>query len=184
MHSMLSRGCARSLVLRGLVALALALALALAACSRTSGGTVPFSQGATTPPAFTASPTPGTADSVILLPAAAHFAGSATVTITVRNDTPHAIYAQPHATACTVIALQRLSGRSWQQAFPCVNGFPHPTSTGVAPGDAVAVQIAPTTVGGGADPDGDGRWPAGTYRAALTYTTNPSAGYGAGTTVY
>jgi hypothetical protein len=179
-------------------------ALALAGCGAQVGGTTagggasasgqarstataaPASTGgaasatATRPPASTG----GAAGRPQLILGAARFGPADDISVTVRNGASATIYAEARFTDCSIIVIEQAVAGGWQPVNLCADGAPHPTVAQLAPGAQTALDLAPSAASSGALASSSGQWPAGTYRAALTYTTSPSAAFSAGATVY
>lgn len=175
------------------VALALLTAACAPAMNETSAGAASSSKSQAMPVTSTHTPTvapttapkPSTsAGQIRLSPSAAHYATSDTITVTVRNDTGKPAYAIAHFTGCSIILAERLVANSWQPVNPCVNGFPHPSVTQIAPAAETTVQLSPMAASSDAQADATAHWPAGTYRAEITYTSSQSAAFGTGISVF
>lgn len=178
--------------LRWLVgALLAALALTVAACGATPSGTGP---GGTSPAAKAAAPvstarataaaTPApttstrTQTQVVLTSGATYYAASDAVAVTVHNTSGQTIYAVANFTDCSIISLERLVGSSWQPVNPCAGGYPHPYVTHITSGTEETIQMSAAMVGSSDNGSGISSWPAGTYRARLTYATSETAALG------
>ena len=119
---------------------------------------------------------------ILLLPGAAHYTASDVITVTIRNRTSKTAYAEANFTDCSIVLVERFVAGSWQSVNLCADGDPHPVVTKITPGTETEVQMTPTSAG--SDAQATSGWPAGTYRAALTYTSSLSAAFGAGTTTF
>lgn len=173
-----------------------ALALTVAACGATPSGTKPGgtlpAANETTPvstahaTAATAAPTSTTSTSaqVALMPGASHYATSDSISVVVHNTASQTIYVVAHFTDCSIISLERLVGGSWQPVNQCADGYPHPYVTNITPGAAVTIQMSAASASSDANPIVPPNWPAGIYRARLTYATSESAAFGQGVAVY
>lgn len=183
----------RMRLLLSVASLVTALALAVAACGTTPGGAgmggVPATQGGVTPVSTTSTavspshPTPG-AVPVVLMPGAAQYAASDTITVSVQNTTGRTIYTLAQFTDCSIISLEYGAGGSWQPVHLCTGGFPHPSITPIAPGGTVAIRLAARAASSDAGDGTTAQWPAGTYRAELTYMTSASEPLSQGTAAY
>jgi hypothetical protein len=180
------------------------LALILAGCGAQTGGaglgsaatsqagasatsTAPAAPAATSGAAAgpsTATPSSGAAGQPQLILSAARFGPADDISLTVRNGARTTIYAEAQFTDCSIIVIERAVASGWQPINLCAGGNPHPTVTQLASGAQAPLDLAPSAAGSGALAESSGQWPAGTYRAALTYTTNPSAAFSAGATIY
>jgi|SRR6185312_4077686 len=171
-----------------------ALALMIAACglqageangrttTSAAGQTMSMTAAAHTP-TITPKPSSGT-EQIRLVSDSSHYATSDAITITIRNSTSNTVYAVAHFTDCSIILIERFVASSWQPTNLCANGYPHPTITQVAPGAESAIRVSPSSASSNAQADATSHWPAGTYRAGLTYTSSLSAAFGAGTTIF
>ncbi len=172
-----------------------ALSLAVAACGATPtetglGDALPAANEttvvstalATVAPAAT-HPTNISAQ-VALMPGASHYATSDSINIVIRNTSGQTIYAIAHFTDCSIISLEHLVGSGWQSVNLCSDGYPHLSISHITPGANVMIQMTPTSASSSAQASSTSRWPAGTYRSALTYTSSASAAFSAGTTVF
>ncbi|HEU5440102.1 MAG TPA: hypothetical protein VFU88_12510 [Ktedonobacterales bacterium] len=133
----------------------------------------------------TTMPAPRSNSTVALTIGQAHYSSSASIGVTIHNAGSTTVYAREQSTNCSMVSLQRLVNGTWQPVYPCLDGRPHTTLGYVAPGAAVPVELVPQSAGsveGGGS--GGASWPAGTYRAALSYTTSQSTAFGQGTLVY
>lgn len=182
LHSRLSGRIALTLV-----ALSLLLFAACGVRTGADSGTAVATSSATAP-ALTASqtaserstvsPTPAPSSGtgqMRLIPGAAHYAPSDTITVTIHNGTGATVYALAHSTDCSVILIQRFLAGAWQPVHPCVGGFPHPVVTEIGAGATTTVNLPPMAPGSDAQPGVSPQWAAGTYRAALMYTSSRSA---------
>jgi hypothetical protein len=170
--------------------LLMTLTVTIAACGVTPSGAgtgqVSSAQGGATP-ASTARAVPSPSQpargpaQVTLGPDETHYPVSGTVTITVHNGTSRTIYTMAHFTGCSIISLERRIGGNWQPVQLCADGYPHPVTMPIAPGGQVATQVAATTASSNATGGATAQWPAGTYRAVLTYVTSPDQSFGQGT---
>jgi hypothetical protein len=88
------------------------------------------------------------------------------VIVTVHNGLTQTIWLGDRRTGCPSVVLERQVNGQWQPVNRCALG-PKPRSTALAAGAETVVQLDATT---GID-TGAG-WPAGTYRATLSYTTD------------
>lgn len=149
-----------------------------AAAPTSTGGAA--SATATRPPASTG----GAVGQPQLILGAARFGPADDISVTVRNGASATIYAEARFTDCSIIVIERQVAGGWQLVNLCADGAPHPTVAQLASGAQTAVDLAPSAASSGALADSSGQWPAGTYRAALTYTTSPSAAFSAGATIY
>lgn len=161
--------------------------LLLAACGRgvpaapaatssdpTATGALGSGAGPNTPGAGSA--TPGRA-AVTLSSSDGAYANGRPITITIQNHLGTPIYAIDTHTSCTVIQLQHWDGTTWRSVGGCGGQVPHPSVLTIT--DEAAVTIEPSqglNLGG--------PWPAGTYRAELTYATSAGASLASGTSVY
>lgn len=132
----------------------------------------------------TATPSSGAAGQPQLILSAARFGPEDDINLTVRNGARTTIYAETQFTDCSIIVIERAVASGWQPINLCAGGNPHPTVTQLAPGAQAPLDLAPSAAGSGTLAGSSGQWPAGTYRAALTYTTNPGAAFSAGVTIY
>jgi hypothetical protein len=128
--------------------------------------------------------TGGAAGRPQLILGAARFGPADDIGVTVRNGASATIYAEARFTDCSIVVLERQVASGWQPVNLCADGTPHPTVTQLAPGAQTALDLAPSAANSSALADSSGQWPAGTYRAALTYTTSSSVAFSAGVTVY
>jgi hypothetical protein len=172
--------------------LMIALTVTMAACGVTPGGAgtghVSSAQGGAMP-ASTARAVPSPTQpargpaQVTLVPTMAHYAVSDTIGITVHNGTSQTIYTMAHFTDCSIISLEYRIGGNWQPVQLCADGYPHPVTMSIAPDGQVATPLAATTASSNATGGATVQWPAGTYRAVLTYVTRPDQSFGQGTMV-
>jgi hypothetical protein len=177
----------------------MALALLLAGCGAQAGGlgsaattsaSAPAASTATAAPtgaatgSSTATPSGRAAGQPQVILSAARFGPADDISLTVRNGAGTTIYAEAQFTDCSIIVIERAVASGWQPINLCAGGNPHPTLTQLAPGAQAPLDLAPSAAGSGALAGSSGQWPAGTYRAALTYTTSPTAAFSAGATVY
>ncbi len=88
------------------------------------------------------------------------------VIVTVHNGLAETIWLDNSRAGCPAVVLERQVNGQWQSVNRCALG-PKPRSTSLAAGAEKVVQLDATT---GVD-TGAG-WPAGTYRANLSYTTD------------
>lgn len=183
----------RQLALAAPIALALALAACAPAMDETSAGAASSPNSQATPVASahtpTAAPTttlqPSSATGQVRLsPSAARYTTADAITIMVHNNTSKTAYAVAHFTDCSIILVERLVAGNWQPVNLCVNGYPHPLVTQIAPGTETTVEVSPTSASSGAQADASSHWPAGTYRAELRYTSSQSTAFGAGISVF
>lgn len=181
-----------------LVALILLIAATISACALKSGsasaGTTTSSTGHATPittavhtstitPTVTPKPS-STTGQIRLLPSAARYSASDVITVTIHNGTDTTAYAMAHFTDCSIILVERQVEGSWHPVNQCADGNPHPVVTQIAPGAETTVQVAATSASSDAQADAMSQWPAGIYRAELTYTSSQSAAFGTGTSVF
>lgn len=173
--------------------LVIALAGIVSACGAMPAGAgtgnAPSTQGGAAPASTAgaaASPSSGTTGSaqVTLVPNAAHYAVSDTITITVHNTTGQTIYTMAHFTDCSAISLERRVGGNWQPVNLCADGFPHPVIAPISPDGEVATELTAATTPGNEVQSEAPEWTAGTYRAVLTYTTSRSADFSHGAITY
>ena len=171
-----------------------ALSLAIAACgaipTETGLGGAPPDANKTTPVstahatvAHNVTHTTNASAQVVLIPDASKYETSDSINVVVHNSSSQTIYAVAHFTDCSIIALERLVGSSWQPVNPCKDGFPHPSVARIAPGADLSIQMPPVSASSAEQTNATTRWPLGTYRTALTYTVSLSAAFSAGTTV-
>lgn len=176
-------------------ALLVVLALAVAACGATPSGpgtgvgsTSPAANG-TTPVSSARATVAATAhatstpDQVVLVPGAAHYATSDSISVVVRNASGNTVYMVARFTDCSIVSLERLVSGSWQPVNLCADGYPHPYVAHIAPGGAMTIQMS-AAASSDANPIVSPRWPAGTYRAHLTYSASEAEAFGQGTAVY
>jgi hypothetical protein len=163
-----------------------ALALFGAACGRPSGplGAGSAGGGASSTPRPSASPSPNASASperVTLTLNKQQYATQDPLLVTIHNDLDMTIWARDMHSGCSVIVVERLNQGAWQPLEPCARGRrPQIIPT---PAGSTLVQRIDFAQGVALD-SGDG-WPAGTYRAALTYALSQDAAGGeTGTTVY
>jgi len=88
------------------------------------------------------------------------------VIVTVHNGLTQTIWLSDSKTGCPSVVLERQVNGQWQPVKRCALG-PKPRSTSLSAGSEKVVQLDATT---GID-TGAG-WPAGTYRATMSYTTD------------
>jgi hypothetical protein len=118
-----------------------------------SGTSVP-GQSTTTP---APGPTPAPGEITITVE---HYAPTATITTSIHNGSPAPIYVANHQTSCTIVSLQMVENSGWTTIGACrlmtVTGI-----IKIAAGATTTVQMTSTP------------WPAGTYRAKLSFGTSP-----------
>ncbi|HEY7778668.1 MAG TPA: hypothetical protein VIC85_00520 [Ktedonobacterales bacterium] len=178
----------------GVLAGALALALLVGACGRgaptspagSALSTTPVASGtAGTPGSGThaGTPTPGGGSTttgkgdVTLTLAGGPYAAGHPISVAIHDGRGTPIYAINTHTSCTPIQLQRWDGTAWQSVGGCGGQVPHPSVVTITGETVVTLQPAQGAYAGGT-------WSAGTYRAELTYTTNTSQAFAAGTSAY
>lgn len=154
--------------------------------ARSTATAAPASTGGAASATATRAPasTGGAAGRPALILGAARFGPADDISVIVRNDASATIYAEARFTDCSIIVIEQDVANGWQPVNLCADGAPHPTVAQLAPGAQTALDLAPSAASSGALASSSGQWPAGTYRAALTYTTSPTAAFSAGATVY
>lgn len=170
------------------------LSLMTAACAPKSGGasaeTTTSSIGQSTQATATihtptATPKPSSATGQIrLIPGAARYSASDVITVTIHNGTSRTAYAMAHFTDCSIILVQRNVEGSWVPLNQCADGNPHPFVSQIGPGTETAVQLTSSSASSDAQASATSGWPAGIYRAELTYTSSQSAAFSGGATIY
>jgi len=150
------------------------LVLTLAACGVTTageqqpGGTTSGTPTATA--ASTASSGGGTPVSsvpptgaVTLTTDQASYTTSSTILVTLTNHRSTSIFAFDHQTSCTILTLQRQTASGWQAVGGCALGR-MTVQVEIQAGANMKITLAPAA--GQIHPT---PWPAGTYRAVLSY---------------
>jgi hypothetical protein len=112
-------------------------------------------------PSVTALPSTG---SVSLELSASTYSPGQIIPILVRNQSPQTLYISDHRTACSILDLQYERAGSWQD-LPACHSMTVTRLLSLAPGQSLAVQLISSP-----------QWPAGLYRAVLTYETDAQPG--------
>ncbi len=145
-----------------------ALSLGLVGCSvgpQPNAGGPGAASGATPRPSATAQPTsrPG---QVTVAVDKTHYAPTDTITVTILNGLATTISTTDHQTNCTVVTLERLVNGAWQPVGACRLMTP--------------TRVVPISPGTTVQQLGSTAWPAGTYRVAFRYFTEPDGEPGQG----
>lgn len=151
-----------------------ALVLTLAACRvTTTGEQQPGGATSSTPTATAASTaTPGgtpvssvpPTDAITLTTDHGSYTTSATIIVTLINHRSTSIFTFDHQTSCTILTLQRQTSSGWQAVGGCAQGR-MTVQIEIQAGANMKLTLAPTA--GQIHPT---PWPAGTYRAVLSYS--------------
>jgi hypothetical protein len=157
--------------------LVVSLAILIGGCGQVSGGTqsnasghtsigtatVSGSEAATMTPGFSGQTTPG---QVTLTLNETQNGSEDPVIVTVHNGLSQSIWLGDSATGCSSVVLERQVNGQWQRVSRCALG-PKLRSVAVAADAQMVVRIDPA-----AGMDTGAGWPAGTYRATLSYATD------------
>ena len=96
-----------------------------------------------------------------------HYAPTDTITVTILNGLATTISTTDHQTNCTVVMLERLVNGAWQPVGACRLMTP--------------TRVVPISPGTTVQQLGSTAWPAGTYRVAFRYFTEPDGESGQAT---
>ncbi len=173
-------------LLAGLIGLS---ALAVVGCGRTvSPAGAPLNLGDTSVQQSnqSGSPTPGTPGAspsqltrgqVRLTMDKAHYAAGDAITATIANGLTTSIWTADHQTSCSVLTVELRQGDQWQAVAPC-RLMIATRMVQIAASSQTPVKLL------NASTDPQSAWPAGTYRAKLSYRAGAEYASGADTTLY